>query len=73
MGRTFFSNRVIAESLFHGFRMVAKLLVERTQSHDPLLDGKFDFCLYQWGVQAIREVGKWLAWLETAPEEGGEE
>jgi len=23
--------------------------------------------------KAIREVGKWLAWLETAPEEGGEE
>lgn len=24
-------------------------------------------------IQAIREVGKWLRWLETAPEEGGEE
>jgi len=24
-------------------------------------------------VQAIREVGKWLAWLATAPEENGEE
>jgi hypothetical protein len=53
--------------LFHAFKVVAKLLVWRTQSH------KFEFCLYEWGVQAIREVGKWLAWLETAPEEGGEE